>query len=234
MVSASKMLFWLQVVNREHVRMKVWERGAGPTLACGTGACPLPICTLSTYVSGGFVSFVGRTPSPSRPVVDDNPDCCFRILRQWSVALLFGSVRRCPPSTRGSGPRRLTGTVGSDRCMRSGSGGHTGGPARSEPPLPCRPPRRAFDHRVAGERGPRGSRAHDGARRAGVRGQRESEVTGQLVHDHPPSSVHSGWQQRGLTIARASSCHDRQHHRRLHYPEVSNQSPGYLGQVRTG
>lgn len=33
----------LQVVNRTHVRMKVWERGAGPTLACGTGACAVVV-----------------------------------------------------------------------------------------------------------------------------------------------------------------------------------------------
>jgi diaminopimelate epimerase len=30
---------FLQVVNRSHVRLRVWERGAGETLACGTGAC---------------------------------------------------------------------------------------------------------------------------------------------------------------------------------------------------
>ena len=29
----------MQVVHRGHVKMAVWERGAGPTLACGTGAC---------------------------------------------------------------------------------------------------------------------------------------------------------------------------------------------------
>lgn len=28
-----------QVLSRSHVRMRVWERGAGITLACGTGAC---------------------------------------------------------------------------------------------------------------------------------------------------------------------------------------------------
>ena len=30
---------FVQVLSRSHVSMKVWERGAGPTLACGTGAC---------------------------------------------------------------------------------------------------------------------------------------------------------------------------------------------------
>ncbi|MFN3429434.1 MAG: diaminopimelate epimerase [Candidatus Sericytochromatia bacterium] len=28
-----------EVLNRREARMRVWERGAGPTLACGTGAC---------------------------------------------------------------------------------------------------------------------------------------------------------------------------------------------------
>ena len=30
---------FLQVVDRHHVRLRVFERGAGETLACGTGAC---------------------------------------------------------------------------------------------------------------------------------------------------------------------------------------------------
>lgn len=30
---------FIQVINRDMIRMRVWERGTGETLACGTGAC---------------------------------------------------------------------------------------------------------------------------------------------------------------------------------------------------
>ncbi len=30
---------FMQIVDRSHVRLRVYERGAGETLACGTGAC---------------------------------------------------------------------------------------------------------------------------------------------------------------------------------------------------
>ena len=30
---------FMQVLNRQHVKLRVYERGAGETLACGTGAC---------------------------------------------------------------------------------------------------------------------------------------------------------------------------------------------------
>ncbi|MDR2167298.1 MAG: diaminopimelate epimerase [Clostridiales bacterium] len=30
---------FVQVLNRNHLKMRVWERGSGETLACGTGAC---------------------------------------------------------------------------------------------------------------------------------------------------------------------------------------------------
>jgi diaminopimelate epimerase len=30
---------FMQILDRHHVRLRVYERGAGETLACGTGAC---------------------------------------------------------------------------------------------------------------------------------------------------------------------------------------------------
>lgn len=30
---------FMQIVDRQHIRLRVWERGAGETLACGSGAC---------------------------------------------------------------------------------------------------------------------------------------------------------------------------------------------------
>jgi diaminopimelate epimerase len=34
-----------RVIDREHIRLRVWERGAGLTLACGTGACAALVAT---------------------------------------------------------------------------------------------------------------------------------------------------------------------------------------------
>jgi len=39
---------FIQVMNRGEVRMRVWERGVGETLACGTGACAAAVaCVLN-------------------------------------------------------------------------------------------------------------------------------------------------------------------------------------------
>lgn len=41
---------FIQVVDDSHIRMRVWERGTGETLACGTGACASAVaCALNGF-----------------------------------------------------------------------------------------------------------------------------------------------------------------------------------------
>lgn len=35
---------FMQIEDRQHIRLRVYERGAGETLACGTGACAAVVC----------------------------------------------------------------------------------------------------------------------------------------------------------------------------------------------
>ena len=37
---------FINIVNRNNIKMRVWERGAGETLACGTGACASAVASV--------------------------------------------------------------------------------------------------------------------------------------------------------------------------------------------
>lgn len=39
-------LMWCRVENPEHLRIRIWERGAGETLGCGTGACATAVAAV--------------------------------------------------------------------------------------------------------------------------------------------------------------------------------------------
>jgi diaminopimelate epimerase len=54
---------FVQVLSAREVRMRVWERGAGVTMACGTGACAAAVAS----------SWTGRTDRSVRVVLDGGP-----------------------------------------------------------------------------------------------------------------------------------------------------------------
>jgi diaminopimelate epimerase len=62
---------FVEVVRADYVKMRVWERGAGITLACGTGAC-------ATVVAGVL------TGQNDRLCTVELPGGCLQI--EWSVA----------------------------------------------------------------------------------------------------------------------------------------------------
>src|SRR5207244_11864772 len=39
---------WAQVISRDELKMRTWERGSGITWACGTGACAVWVAGLLT------------------------------------------------------------------------------------------------------------------------------------------------------------------------------------------
>jgi diaminopimelate epimerase len=74
---------FLQIVNRGQVRLRVYERGAGETLACGTGACAAVVAgarlglldaRVDVHTHGGVLTIEwADTPNQDAPVFMSGP-----------------------------------------------------------------------------------------------------------------------------------------------------------------
>jgi len=51
---------YMEVLDRGHIRLRVYERGAGETLACGTGACAALVCGVTRGLLDGRVTVSTR------------------------------------------------------------------------------------------------------------------------------------------------------------------------------
>jgi len=46
---------FVEVVDRERIKLRIWERGAGATLACGTGSCASAVASSINHYTGRHV-----------------------------------------------------------------------------------------------------------------------------------------------------------------------------------
>ncbi|MDX1505788.1 MAG: diaminopimelate epimerase [Spongiibacter sp.] len=71
---------FMQIINRDKIRLRVFERGVGETLACGTGACAAAVAgivqghlndTVTVELPGGALSI--HWSGPGHPVIMTGP-----------------------------------------------------------------------------------------------------------------------------------------------------------------
>ncbi len=84
---------FMQIVDRTHIRVKTWERGAGRTLACGTGCCASVVAgrlmglledTVAVQAEGGALS-IHVTPDYDVTLTGGAEFICRGSFSEWVV-----------------------------------------------------------------------------------------------------------------------------------------------------
>jgi diaminopimelate epimerase len=76
---------FVEVLTPQHVRMVVWERGAGRTMACGTGACALVVAG----VLEGRIERRCRVDLPGGPLEIEWRECNNRVYMTGPAERVF-------------------------------------------------------------------------------------------------------------------------------------------------
>ena len=79
---------FVEVVRRDYVKMHVWERGAGATLACGTGAC----ATVVAAVLEGRTDRKCTVELPGGPLEIEWRESDNRIIMTGPAEMVFNGV----------------------------------------------------------------------------------------------------------------------------------------------
>ncbi|WP_254936746.1 MULTISPECIES: diaminopimelate epimerase [unclassified Cyanobium] len=79
---------FVQVIRPTHLVMRVWERGAGPTLACGTGAC----ATLVVAHLLGLAERCARLDLPGGPLEIDWDEASGHVFMAGPAVAVFDGV----------------------------------------------------------------------------------------------------------------------------------------------
>ena len=62
---------FIEVINLKKIKMKVWERGAGATLACGSGACAAVYAGLKKNLTSNQVEVALKKGSLNIEIIND-------------------------------------------------------------------------------------------------------------------------------------------------------------------
>lgn len=83
---------FVEVLAPDHARMLVWERGAGSTLACGTGACAVVVAG----VLEGRLARAARVDLPGGPLHIEWREADNRVYMTGPAELVFSGALELP------------------------------------------------------------------------------------------------------------------------------------------